>query len=132
MKFALGCLGVVVVIAVGFFALVSFVLVNSDEDQSALTSETEARVIRAEAKSVRGTGSQRDRVIDIVYRYDVAGQTFEGESTLDESEASDSIRVVTLCVDPAAPAMHVISVRGVPCGGESVRFGRIDEAVRVR
>ena len=94
---AVGCVAVVVVVAVAaFFGITAFVITQG-EDQSALTERVELTVINP--RDV-GTGSDSGYRFD--YAYEVAGQWYGAERFVNERNWSPG-QPITGCVDPDDP-----------------------------
>ena len=119
---AVGCVAVVVVVAVAaFFGITAFVITQG-EDQSALTERVELTVI--DPRDV-GTGSDSGYRFD--YAYEVAGQWYGAERFVNERNWSPG-QPITGCVDPDDPRDHVVTVRNDPCGEETIVAGSITQA----
>lgn len=115
---ALGCLLVVVAVAVaGFLGLAWFTFLNAD-DHSALTRELEATLVDVD-ENVAGPDTSHEVEYAIVYTYRVRRDTFRGEIELPETLWRPKAPLV-LCVDPGDPSRHVVNTEALPCGSESV------------
>lgn len=119
---AVGCVVVVLVVAVvGFFGVTAFVITRGD-DQSALTERVELTVIDPEDV---GTGSDSGYRFD--YAYERGGQWYGDERFVNDRNWSPG-QPITACVDPDDPRDHVVTLRNDPCGEDTIVAGSIQQA----
>jgi hypothetical protein len=120
---AVGCVVVVVVVAVaGFIGLAAF-LVTRGDDQSALTQRV--------ALTVSDPQESRDPTQGRVYRFDYAyeheGRWYAGEDRIRDNYWTPGQKL-TACIDPDHPREHVVTIRMERCGQEIIVAGDVETA----
>ncbi len=120
---ALGCVAVVLVVVLGGFLAVAYVVLTGGDDQSALTERVELTVSdpQEERQSDLGTGYRFD------YAYRADGRWYGGEDWIRDNYWTPG-QALSACIDPDQPQDHVITIRDERCGQESIVSGSVATA----
>lgn len=106
LKWVLGAVSFVVVLAVIFVGVVWFLFVREGPDQSHLTNLQQAKVLE-----LLDTGS----AYNVVYEYSYGGETYYGSTSI-QSRSMHRGSTFGICVNPKQPAQHAVTYTDCSAG----------------